>query len=154
LIGFAIPSIAMGFVLGLMGRARDGLLAGAGFLLFFLLIFVVIGVVVDCFGGFRVSFRLTDAGVWSFSGKGARNVANTATMIGSLAGSAATLGAGLAARAEISVFIPWKEVRKVRTREGSRYILILGEFGTKPINLYCSPDNRQEVLRVVQEKAD
>jgi hypothetical protein len=152
LVGLAIPSILMGFVFAWIGTMEGGLMIGGGFLLLFLVIFLVIGAVVDLGGGFRVLFRLTEQGVESFSGKAARRTAQAATAAGMLAGSAAGVGAGLAAQEEAHVFIPWDQVRSLSIREGSHYIAVRGEFGTKPIGLYCTPENYRVVVQILQER--
>lgn len=153
LVGFGVPSIIMGFVFGVIGRADEGLIAGAGFLLFFLVIFLAVGAVIDLFGGFKALFQLTETGVWSLSGKGTQRTANAALVGGVFAGSASSLGAGIAAREEAKVFIPWDELRSVKVHRGARSILIRGSFGTKPIRLYCTPDNFDAVLKIVLEKS-
>ena len=75
-----------------------------------------------------------------------------AGLSGMLAGSAAGVGAGLAAQEEAHVFIPWDQVRSLSIREGSHYIAVRGEFGTKPIGLYCTPENYRVVVQILQER--
>jgi hypothetical protein len=69
-----------------------------------------------------------------------------------IAGSAGAVGAGLAARDEARVFIPWNEIRSLKVRDAARYIAVRGEFGSKPIGLYCTPENFSEVVRILQER--
>jgi hypothetical protein len=153
LVGLAIPCILMGVVFASIGTMEGGLMVGGGSLLLFLVIFLAIGAVVDLCGGFRAVFRLTETGVESLSGKAAQRAAQVASVAGVIAGSAGAVGAGLAAREEAHVSIPWNEVRSVVARENARYISVRGEFGSKPIGLYCTQENYQEVLRIVQERS-
>lgn len=123
------------------------------FLLFFLVVYLAIGVVVDLCGGFRVLFRLSESGVESLAGEATQRAAQAATLGGAIAGSLGGIGSGLAAKRESHVSIVWNEVRSVLARESNRYILIRGRFGSKPIGLYCTPENYHEVLRIVKHKS-
>jgi hypothetical protein len=152
LVGFGIPSVLMGVVFGIIGRPVDGAILGAGCLLLFLVIFLGVGAVIDLAGGLRAVFMLTDAGVWSFAGKGARHAGDAAVLAGAVAGSLSAVGAGLAAGQESKVFIPWSEVRKVTPTKGGPHILIKGSFGSKPIRLYCNEGNYEDAIRILRER--
>ncbi len=152
-LGFGIPSLIMGVIFGLIGRPIDGLWLGVGCLLFFTILFVLIGLVADFFGGFHATFRLTDKGIRSLSGRGARRAVSAAIAGGVLARSLSVMGAGLSAKTEQEVFIPWREIKKVSVRTKGRFVLVKGSFGQKPIGLYCTPENFEEALRTIREKS-
>lgn len=151
-IGFGIPSIVIGSFFGWGDSLVTGLKFSAGFLVFFLMLFVVIGGVIDLLGGFRVLFRLTDAGVESLAGKASSRAGRIASVGGFLAGSMGAVGAGLAAREEAHVFISWDEVQSTKVNERTGYVLVKAGFFSKPIGLYCTPENFQQVLKIVQER--
>jgi hypothetical protein len=153
LVGFAVPSILMGLIFALLGTVEDGLLLGSGLLLLFLLISIIIGAVIDLCGGFRAVFRLTEEGVESLAGKATKHTAQLAGLSGLVAGSVGAIGAGLAAREETHVSIPWQEIRSLTVRESDHYIQVRGTRGSKPIGLYCTPQNYHKVLRVLQDRA-
>lgn len=121
--------------------------AGAAFL-GFMALFIIVGFVIDLFGGFLTRFALTTSGVRSLGGKGARTAAQTAFWVGVLAGKPGAAGAGLLAESEQDNFIAYPEISEVRLRPGRFNIRVKGGFLQKPIALYCLPDNyvRAEAL--------
>ncbi len=145
-------ALVVGMVTAIASRSLAGLLLGAGVLALFLGLFVVIGLVVDLCGGFRVVFALTTAGVRSASGKGARSAAATAAVGGALAGNLAAAGAGLLAAGEQDVFIPYQAVTRVKVSEGRRYVLVKGGFGDKPIGLYCTAETLPQVVAELRQR--
>ena len=152
LLCFGIPCLLVGFLfLAISGEAGTSFLVAAGMFFFFMLLFACIGLVVDLCGGFRVLFTLTNRGVWSHGGKAAKAASATAVVGGLVAGSTAAVGAGLLAKSEQAVFIPWSEVSKVKVNPWRRHVLIKGGFLQKPIGLYCTPENFAGVVAILRE---
>jgi hypothetical protein len=152
LAGFGIPALLLGIGMSFPAGVVQGFLFSGILLAFFFVIWVITGIVMDLAGGFSAHFLITDKGVYFASGKGSRGVANAATVLGALAGSASTTGAGLLARSEQDGAIEWKDVKKVKVRRGMRYIFIREGFGNKPIGLYCNKENFEPILALVQSK--
>ena len=154
LLAFGIPSVLLGILLAVVAKKAIyalmvPLVAVGGFLL----IFVCIGIVIDLFGGFKVIFILSQSGVRSLSGKVAK-AATTATMItGLLAGNITTFASGALAASEQNVFIPWDAITSVKLKASRRFMLIKREWGYKPIGLYCTPENYQQVLELIRRFA-
>ena len=117
-----------------------------------MLVFVLVGAVIDLCGGFRVRFAITSRGVRSVSGKGARAAANVAVVGGILTGSLAGMAAGELARSEQDVFIPYGEVTKVKANARRRYILVKGHWGQKPIGLSCGTDDFSQIFHLLRER--
>lgn len=153
LLCFGIPCLLVGgLFLAISGEAGISFLVAGGLFSFFMILFVFIGLAVDLFGGFRVLFTLTDRGVWSHGGKAAKAASTAAVVSGLVAGSAAAVGAGLLAKTEEAVFIPWSEVSRVKVNPRRRYVLIKGGFLQKPIGLYCTSDNFTGVVAILRER--
>jgi hypothetical protein len=154
LIAVGIPSLLLGVLVAFV--AED-----AGFALMFpliimsvmLVIFALAGLIIDLLGGFRVRFLLTGEGVRSLSGGGARAASTAAVAAGLLAGSASVAGAGLLARSEQDVFIPWGAITRVRVNARRRIVTIRAGWLDKPIALYCTLDNFGEVMDVLRARA-
>lgn len=141
LAAFGISSCLLSLLFLIISKSPWALAIGAGLFAFIMVIFVLVGAAIDLFGGFHVTFALTTHGVRSIAGKGAGRAADAAFWGGILMGSMAAAGAGLLAKSEKNVFIPYGEVTKVKVRTGRRYILVKGGFMDKPIGLYCTPEN-------------
>jgi hypothetical protein len=131
-------------------RPEFVLIIPAGGLAILLGIFVLVGVVIDLFGGFKVVFFLTSHGVRSVAGKGAKAAATAAFWMGALTGHPGAAGAGLLAESEQNVFIPWTDVTKIKVKTWRRYIHIKREWGFKPIGLYCTPENFAPVMEILR----
>jgi hypothetical protein len=143
-------ALALGVLFTAISKSVAGLYLGGGLFAGLMLLFVLIGGVIDLCGGFRVRFLLTSRGVYSLSGKGARAAANTALVGGLLTGNLAGMGAGALARAEQTVFIPYGEV--TRLKAGGRHILVKGGWAQKPIRLDCPPEEFPRVLQFLRER--
>lgn len=147
---FGIPIALLGLVLKFIAKIHPVLLPMAGIFVFFFVIWVITGIMMDLMGGFLASYRLTSKGIYFTSGKNEKNIADAVTVIGALTGKPGMAGAGLLARAEQSNFIDWAKVKKVKVRAGSRYIFIREGFGCKPVGLYCTKENFHQVLDIVR----
>ncbi|MFH0984356.1 MAG: hypothetical protein V1882_02345 [Candidatus Omnitrophota bacterium] len=152
LAGFGIPALILGIAMSFPAGVARGFLFSGVLLAFFFVIWVLTGIVMDLAGGFSARFAITDRGIYFTSGKGSKAVANTATLVGVLAGSAVTTGAGLLAKSEQDGAIEWKNLKKVKVRKGMRYIFVREGFGNKPIGLYCNKENFEPVLALIQSK--
>lgn len=149
---FGIPAVLLGIGFSFTGNYKVAVLFPAGLIAFFAVIWVIVGIVMDLRGGFFASFVITSKGIHFSSGKTEKKIANAATVIGILAGSASAAGAGLLARSEQDAFVEWKNVKRVKVRKRLRYIFVREGFGNKPIGLYCTKENFPQVLALVQSK--
>ena len=149
---FGIPAVLLGIGLTFTGNMKVAVFLPAGLIVFFAVIWVLTGIVIDLGGGFFASFVISSKGIYFSSGPGAKAAANAATVIGVLAGSATGAGAGLLARSEQDAFLAWEKLKKVKVRKSIRYIFVRGGFGNKPIGLYCNKENFEQVLALVQSK--
>lgn len=152
LLVFGIPAAALGVFLMFIAGVTVGLLAFAASVVFFGLVWAIVGVVVDLSGGFEASYVVTNEGVYFKSGKKAQAAANLATVAGALTGSPGLTGAGLLAKSERGAFLAWKNIRKVRIDDSDKYIEIRGGFGSKPIGLYCPMEGFQRIRDLVRAK--
>jgi hypothetical protein len=154
LLALGIPSVLFGILLAVIAKRPEfALLVPLGFMSILLGIFIVVALVIDVFGGFKATFFLTTDGVHSLSGKAARAASATAVVVGALAGKAGVAGAGLMAASEQNVFIPWKDITKIKVKTGRRFILIKREWGYKPIGLYCTPENFLQAMDILRKYA-
>lgn len=144
-------ALALGILFTFISKSIKGLYLAAAIFGGLMSIFVLVGGIIDIFGGFRVNFILTNLGLRSISGKGAKAAAGAAVVGGILAGNLAAIGVGKIAESEQNVFIPYKEVTKVKVSYRRRYILAKGDWSQKPIGLYCNKENFASVLSLLQE---
>jgi hypothetical protein len=145
-------ALALGILFTFISKSIKGLYLAAAIFGGLMFIFVLVGGIIDIFGGFRVNFILTNQGLRSISGKGAKVAASTAIVGGILAGNLAAMAAGSLAESEQNVFIPYNEVTKIKVSPRRRYILVKGDWSQKPIGLYCDKDNFTSVLQLLQER--
>jgi hypothetical protein len=145
-------ALALGILFSIIIKSIKGFYFASAIFVGLMFIFILVGGVIDIFGGFRVNFILTSRGIRSISGKGARAAAQTAIIGGILTGSLVGMAAGSLAKSEQNVFIPYGEVTKVQVNSRRRYILVKGDWSQKPIGLYCNKDNFGGVLQLLQEK--
>lgn len=151
LMVFGISSGLLGVLVGFITKSLLNalvvpLVATGGFMVLFLLV----GAVIDLAGGFAVVFVLSEGGARSIAGKLARNLTGAAVLASLLSGKSGALGAALMAESEQNVFIPWAAVTRVKVKAGRRYIEVKREWGYKPIGLSCTPQNYSEVLEIVR----
>ena len=154
LLAFGIPSVLLGIFFAIVAKRADyALLVPLGLMAIMLGIFFLVALVIDLFGGFKVTFLLTSQGVRSVAGKGAKAASTAAVLAGILSGKSGVLGAGLLAESEQNVFISWKDVTQVKVWAARRYILIKREWGYKPIGLYGTPENFTQIMAIIQQHA-
>jgi len=134
-----------------ISKSLMALAVGGGAFAGFMLLYLLIAMVIDLCGGFRVTFALTSLGVRSIAGQGVHHVADAAFWAGVLAGKPGAMGAGLAAKSEQNVFIPYASVTKIKPSPRSRTILVNGGFIDKPIQLYCTADNYALAEAILRE---
>jgi hypothetical protein len=145
-------ALGLGLLFVVISKSVAGLYVAAAIFGGLMLVFVLVGGVIDLCGGFRVRFAITSRGVRSVSGKGARAAANTALVGGIITGSLTGMAAGQLARSEQDVFIPYAEVTKVKVKGRRRYILVKGHWGQKPIGLDCKTADFSEILHTLRER--
>lgn len=150
LMAFGISCALVTVLFLAISKSPWALLVGGGAFAFFILMFVIVGFVIDLFGGFHARFALTTTGIRFIAGKGAGAAADAAFWAGVLLGKGGLAGAGLLAKSEQNTFIAFQDVTEVKSRPGRRNIKVKGGLLQKPIILYCLPDNytkAEEILR-------
>ncbi|HWR59380.1 MAG TPA: hypothetical protein VN328_10880 [Thermodesulfovibrionales bacterium] len=152
LLVFGLPIFLLSLLLIFPAGIKTTLLFMGGIFIFFAVIWAIVGFFIDLAEGFHASYQLTSKGIYFSSGRTAKKAAKAVTVIGVLSRSASVAGAGLLARSEQDQFIGWNEIRKVKVRKGSRYIFVRKGFGSKPVGLYCTEENFEEVLKLIQTR--
>jgi hypothetical protein len=145
-------ALGLGLLFIIISKSINGLYLAAGLFCGLMLIFMLVGGVIDLFGGFRIRFILTNNGVRSISGKGAKAAANTAIVGGILTGNLTGMAAGTLARSEQNVFTPYADVTTVKVNNRRQYITVKGGWAQKPIGLYCRNDDFTAILRLLKER--
>jgi hypothetical protein len=145
-------ALALGILFSVITKSWKGFYLASAIFTGLMFIFILVGGVIDIFGGFRANFILTNQGIRSISGKGAKVAAQTAIIGGILTGSLVGMAAGSLAKSEQNVFIPYGEVTKVQVNSRRRYILVKGDWSQKPIGLYCNKDNFDNVFQMLKER--
>jgi len=149
LLAFGIPSVLLGiFVAVISKRPEYALMVPLVAMSVLFGLFILVGLVIDLFGGFKVVFYLTSHGVRSVAGKGAKAASTAAVLAGIFSGNPGAVGTGLLAESEQNVFIPWKDISKLKVKTWRRFIMIKREWGYKPIGLYCTPENFPQVMEI------
>lgn len=151
LLVFGIPALLLSIVVSFASGPGDGMVVLFGGLGLFGVLWALVGAIVDLTGGFTAAYLVTDRGVHSRLGKGARGAAEAATLIGILARSPSGAGAGMLALSEQDGFIAWSDIRKLTISDRSRYVQIRAGFGSKPIGIYCTEQNYSVVRDLIQE---
>lgn len=151
--------LVLGIACGLMttlllfiSKSATALLVGAGVFGFILVLIVFVAALIDLFGGFRIRYALTTAGVRSIMGREAKLAADAAFWTGVLSGSLGAMGGGMLAKSEQKVFIAFQNVTEVKLRPRRRFIRVKGGFLQKPIALYCLPDIYQEAETILRRQ--
>jgi len=155
LLVFGLPIVILSLLLIFITdiKTTSMFMAGVGIFIFFGVIWAITGLVIDLAGGFHATYEVTSKGIYFSSGSTAKKAVNAIAIIGVLSRSASVAGAGLLARSEQDQFIRWDEIKKVKVRRGNRYIFVKKGFGSKPIGLYCTEENFEEVLKLIQTKS-
>ena len=149
-LSLGVGALAMGILFTFISKSIKGLYLAAAIFGVLMSIFVIVGGIIDIFGGFRVNFILTNMGLRSISGKGAKVAANTAIVGGMLAGNIVAMGTGKLAESGQNVYISYNEVTRIKGCFRRRYILVRGDWSQKPIGLYCNKENFTSVLHLLQ----
>lgn len=90
------------------------------------------------------------AGVAWASGRREKAVNRGVAVIGALAGSATTAGAGLLATASETGAVEWRDVHRAIEHPARRVISIRNSWRTV-VRLYCTPENHEAVTAIVRE---
>lgn len=151
LVPLALASIGLGILVGLTGgRWKAALAATTLPLLFFGGAFVVVGLVIDALGGFPLIFRMTKRGIHCQQSPEVRAAVGATLVGGLLLGSMQTTAAGLLARSERDVFIPWDRIASVTRSRSRRLILVRPGRGSKPIGLWGSAETLDRALDLIR----
>jgi len=135
-----------------ISKSAMALAVGGAVFAGFMLLYLLIAVVIDLFGGFRTTFALTSRGVRSIAGRHAQHAGDAAFWAGILTGSPGAVAAGLSAQSERNVFIPYASVTKIQPCPGSHTILVKGGYLDKPIRLYCAADNYAQAEALLRKQ--
>lgn len=154
LLVLGIPAGLLGLFFAFLSKRLDYLLiVPLGFIGVVFAIFFLVALVIDAFGGMRATFFLTSHGVRFISGKGVNAAASAAIFVDVLSGKPGLAGAGLLAESEQSLFIPWHEISAIRVKASRHYVQVRGNWGDKPIGLYCTSENFREVLDTLRVRS-
>ena len=147
-----VPTLLIATWIGFLAGWKDALTLAAGMMAFFTALWAVSCGILDLLGGVHVDYVLTARGVHFATGRAARTTAGAVAVAGALAGSALTAGAGLLALAEQEATLAWDEIRRVRVVERARYVEVRARWLSKPIGIYCTPENFEAVQAIVRER--
>lgn len=154
LLAFGIPSLLIGiFVAATSKEAKWALIIPAIVLGILMGLFVMIGLVIDLFGGFKAIFFLTTRGVRCVSGRGAQAVSRATVIVGLLTGNAGAVGSGLLAESGQDAFIGWQDITKIKVRPRRRFLMVKQAWGIQPIGVYCTPENFTQVMDIFRHYA-
>lgn len=152
LLAFGISAAALGVLMTVISRSPQGMLVALAIFAFLMVLYVMIAVVIDLFGGLAATFALTSLGVRSRAGSGARSASALAFWTGVLAGKPGLAGAGMLAETEQDVAIPYADVTSLRIEPTRRYVHVRGGLVSKPLGLYCTPENYDRVVAILNER--
>jgi len=162
-----IRDMVLAFGIGLIGVALIVFIAGEAwespelFRGFMTLIGILVGMVVVLFliaaallgNAIPTRFFLTSSGVgYEAATSREGNISKAAIIVGALARSPGTMGAGLIAASQESDFCTWDDVQKVTVYNRQRAIDIKYSI-FKPIRLYCTEENFTTALDLVKRYA-
>ena len=148
-----IPLAFLTVLIGFVATWKEAFLLAAGLGAFFVVLWAISCAILDLLGGLEASYLLSERGIHFAMGRRSRDVADAVAVVGALAGSATTAGAGLLARSEQEADITWREIRRVRVVEKARYVEVRGRLLSKPIGIYCTPENFEAVREIVRIRA-
>ncbi|MDO9574618.1 MAG: hypothetical protein Q7I94_06450 [Candidatus Contubernalis sp.] len=133
-----IPGILMGILIGVS-------VVGVLLLLSILLVFR---------GRFKVRFTVDHKGVlWETIDSRAKTGSRLAILVGILARSPQTAGAGTLAMSREKEFVGWKEINSVEYNQSQRMITLRNSW--RPVMmLVCTPENYQQIVDIVEGKID
>lgn len=124
-------------------------LIGLLFFITWLFIMVVYG------GKYQVEFSLDAKGIYSKTQENQQKknklVNGLTVFLGLLSGKPAVAGAGTLAQSRQQVFLPWKQVTKVKYSPPERTILIKCGW-VDSVALFCTKDNFSDVQEFVKSK--
>lgn len=149
-LAFGIPILFMGLFLAVIAKPVVALVVSACLVGLFFVGLLIANLVLG--GAYNATFFLTTDGVCFLSGKREQTIADIVSAGGVIAGSLTTVGAGLLARLEKVLFIAWKDVSSAKVSEKHRVITVRSLSSIKPIAIYCTPENFQQVQSIVRER--
>lgn len=116
-----------------------GIIIGSLLVLSFIIVLIMFA------RGWPTRFTVAPNGVRADTiSRAALNTNRAVTLIGLLAGSSLTAGAGLLATAQESINIPWTRVRRITEYPGPRVITLSNSWRTV-VRLYCTPEDYPRV---------
>ncbi len=157
-LGIAV-GLPFGFVIAFIlissGWSKDSLYAAAFIIAALLFTYLLIKAVYG--GKYEAEFAVDEKGIYcrTEEKQAVKNrLLNVLTVLaGIFSGKPAVSGAGLLAQSKNRVFIPWKNVSKIKYIEKDFVILINGRF-TEKIALFCTRDNYSEIERIIKGKTN
>lgn len=128
--------------------------------LIFLGIFVFLGFLFIMFifdGKYAAGYVIDARGIMNYTqeNQAKRNEITNLLLVvlGALSGKPSAAGAGILAQSRQSVFLKWKNIKKVRVYPKSKAIVIKGGFAKK-IALFCNDDNFEYVKGIILSKVN
>jgi hypothetical protein len=118
----------------------------------FMLVVFLIAMVVVLWNRIGMEFRLDAGGVSVATGRRESRINSAVTILGTLARSPGTAGAGLLAKSSETVSYEWPEIKKVIVYPRQKVIYLKAGL-LYPLRLYCTAENYADVERMVREKA-
>lgn len=99
-----------------------------------------------------IEYDLNPEGIRITLGSRERKISSIAIVVGALAGSPETVGAGLMAKSREVYFAPWKDVSEVTIAPG-RKVISLKNGRVSRIRLFCTEESFSEAEKIVREYA-
>lgn len=113
-------------------------------------VLLVIACLVVLLNRMNLEFKVDQKGILMSMGKRERKLNTLTTIVGLLAGSAQTAGAGLLAKSREDFFVPWRDVRKVTVYRRKK-IIALNVGLLTPLRVYCTDENFAAVEQAIMK---
>jgi len=108
-------------------------------------------------GKYEVGYQIDKNGISCYSppdqAKKNRTINGLTFVLGVLTRKPAVLGAGIIAETKQSVFIPWKDIQKVKYKPGQNTIFVKGH-PTQTIAIFCTDENYKSVENEIKRTID
>jgi len=155
-IGIGIPFGILIVMLIIVRDPENLIYTGYAFILLAaLFIFTYIIILMMYRGKYEVGFTLSDQGIHCFTlpeqARKNKKINGLTFVLGVLSRKPAIIGAGMIAETKQSVFVNWKDIRKINYHNGQNTILLKGS-PTQTIAVFCNPDNFQKVKEIIEAK--
>jgi len=153
-VAIGIPFGIVILFLLVMSDDEDRIYALYGVGLILMLLFLTFVLILLIYGGrYTAQFIVSGKGIGCYTYGRQRKInrfLNGLTVFLGLIGKNPTAaGAGMLAQSRQSIFLPWKEVKKVKYRKKQKTIILCGGFG-RNIAVFCTTENYEAVEEAVR----